>query len=297
MESDTDEAGLGAPRSARPANARNGASTRPRGGIRLVIQADDFGMCHAVNAGIVEAFEHGLLTQAQAMAPCPSFPEAAGLAVAHGIPVGLHCTLTSEWTHLRWGPLTGGASLVGPDGTFHRSIEAARQRARPEEAALELMAQADRLKACDIDPVHVDAHMGLVVESAYRATCRHLARPFLYPLFDPSLALTSFAILSEVPAHDKRDWLLAYLDRLPAGAHLLQTHPALPSPELRALTDPHEANAPWAEAYRVSDLEALLDPRARAIVDHRGIELVTVDEVDVYDATGAGPARCEFTMA
>jgi hypothetical protein len=40
-------------------------------GTRLVIQADDFGMCHAVNEGIERTFLEGVLTQTTAMPPCP----------------------------------------------------------------------------------------------------------------------------------------------------------------------------------------------------------------------------------
>jgi hypothetical protein len=43
---------------------------------RLIVQADDFGMWHAVNLGIVETFQSGIVTQMSAMAPCPWISEA-----------------------------------------------------------------------------------------------------------------------------------------------------------------------------------------------------------------------------
>ena len=63
-------------------------------GARLVLQADDFGLCDAVNEGIAEAFRAGTITQASVMVPCPAFEGAAALARAHAIPVGVHGTLT-----------------------------------------------------------------------------------------------------------------------------------------------------------------------------------------------------------
>jgi len=48
--------------------------------IRLVVLSDDFGMCEAVNEGITQAFTQGLLTDANLMAPCPAFHQAAQLA-------------------------------------------------------------------------------------------------------------------------------------------------------------------------------------------------------------------------
>ena len=86
--------------------------SRPEDRIRLIVQADDFGMCHAVNEGVVEAFLDGILTQATMMVPCPWFAEAADLAHRHGIPVGMHSTLTCEWDAMRWRPLTRGRSLA-----------------------------------------------------------------------------------------------------------------------------------------------------------------------------------------
>ena len=84
-------------------------------GIELVVQGDDFGMCHAVNTGVAEAFTNGILSQASTMVACPWFDEAAALAAEHDIPLGVHLTLTCEWDYLRWPPLTGGPSLAGPD--------------------------------------------------------------------------------------------------------------------------------------------------------------------------------------
>ena len=37
---------------------------------RLILQADDFGLCGAVNEGIAEAFRVGTISQASIMAPC-----------------------------------------------------------------------------------------------------------------------------------------------------------------------------------------------------------------------------------
>jgi predicted glycoside hydrolase/deacetylase ChbG (UPF0249 family) len=71
------------------------------GDVRLIVQGDDFGMCHAVNVGTMQAFQEGILTQASTMAACPWFTEAAALARESGIPLGVHQTLTCEWDFLR----------------------------------------------------------------------------------------------------------------------------------------------------------------------------------------------------
>ncbi len=252
-------------------------------GIRLVVQADDMGMCHAVNEGIVRAFEEGIVTQAAVMAPCPWFDEAVSLAHAHAIPVGLHCTLTCEWDHLRWRPLTHGRSLAGLDGTMHRTVEAALAELDVEEALVEVRAQADRVRRAGLPLICCDNHMGPVCPEACRRLCRELEVPFLYPVVEPHVHFASSAMLSphegNASYHDKRAWLLNHITGLTAGVHYLCTHPAVAGAELGALARPDAGNVDWAERFRRSDLEVLTDPDVRAAVEARGIELISVADL------------------
>ncbi len=262
--------------------------------IQLVVQADDFGMCHAVNEGVVRTFLEGILTQASVMVPCPWFAEAAELAKRHAIPVGMHSTLTCEWENMRWRPLTDGVSLMQADGTFNETVPAAVAAVRMSEAACELEAQATAMADIDLSPIYFDTHMGLVSAGAYRHVCEVFDRPFLYPAVPHFLMLNSLLILSPKPAEKKRQVLIDYLEKLPPGKHLIQSHPAVASPELSALTAPGSTIESWAEEYRVSDLAVLTDPEVIAIVKARDIELVPVSE---FDATSAPACSPEATVS
>ena len=248
-------------------------------GVQLIVQGDDFGMCHAVNTGTVRAFTDGIVTQASTMVACPWFPEAADLALEHGIPVGIHATLTCEWDGLRWTPLTAGPSLRGDDGlTFHRTVAGA-MGADPAEATAELEAQTDRFLAAGLDVTYYDVHMGMSQVPAYAAVTARQGAPFLYPGVEgASLSFASIKMLSERSAETKRDWVLGYLERLAQrpGVHLLVSHCADDEPELAALVRPDSPVHAWARDHRVSDLAVLTDPDVAAAVEGHGIELVSV---------------------
>lgn len=249
--------------------------------IRLVVQGDDFGMCHAVNEGIVRAFLDGIVTQTSAMVPCPWFDEAAALSRQHQIPTGMHCTLTCEWDHLRWRPLTGGHTLVGDDGTFRRTVADAREHVDPDDAIQELIAQAERfLAAVGSTPIDFDPHMGVIRRAAYNEVCNTHDRGFIYPIGDVSLTWTSIKAFSDIgDTKFKISWLLDYIEHLAPGDHFLCTHPGVPGPELSSITGPSSAVLPWAEEYRASDLEALTAPQVREAIERRGVRLVSVADL------------------
>jgi predicted glycoside hydrolase/deacetylase ChbG (UPF0249 family) len=258
------------------------------GSVELVVQSDDFGMCHAVNRGVERAFTEGILTQVSTMVPCPWFDEAAELARTHGIPAGMHSTLTCEWDYLRWGPLTGATSLAGADRTFHRTVLDARASATVEDATAELIAQAERFLATGLELTHIDCHMGAVSIPAYEAVCARFGQRFIYPGINPSYRFTSIAGLSDRDAAGKKSWLLERLEGLAPGVHLLVTHCAEPGEEMSSITAPSSEPWRWAEEYRASDLATLTDPEVRRRIDDLGIQLRSVADATFPDVSASG---------
>lgn len=241
--------------------------------VRLIVQGDDFGMCHAVNAGTVEAFRHGIVTQVSTMAACPWFTEAAALAREFAIPLGVHQTLTCEWDFLRWRPLTDGASLVGPDGTFRRTVEEASAAITHDDAVRELSAQVAKFAAEGLPVGYLDVHMGASVPSAYDEVSAAVGKPFIYSPVEAA-RFASIETLSHQP--DKKTWLVDHLRGLTPGVHLLVTHCAAAHPELGALHRPGSDTYRWAEEYRLSDQATVLDPDIRSTIESLDIELTTV---------------------
>ena len=70
----------------------------------LIINADDFGMYHAVNAAVIRSIEEGIATSCSLMAPCPAAPHAMHLLRQHPqIPFGIHLTLVCDTAQLPHG--------------------------------------------------------------------------------------------------------------------------------------------------------------------------------------------------
>src|SRR5512147_944066 len=88
----------------------------------LIINGDDFGMCHATNEAVIRALEHGVLRSTTLMVPCPWALHAMRFLSAHpDTCFGIHLTAISDWVDYRWGPITpreNVPSLVNEDGMF-----------------------------------------------------------------------------------------------------------------------------------------------------------------------------------
>ena len=74
---------------------------------------------HGINVATIEAYTHGILRSANVIVPGPWLPEAARLLKENpGIDAGVHLALTSEWSDVKWRPLTHAPSLVDEHGFF-----------------------------------------------------------------------------------------------------------------------------------------------------------------------------------
>jgi hypothetical protein len=119
----------------------------PREAKLLIVNADDAGMCHAVNAGVERALRMGLVTSCTVMAPCPWFGDfAARVRRCPDLRAGIHLTTTSEWDNYRWGPVAPRErvrSLLDPEGFFYRSEGEFYQKADLGEVEIEFRAQIE----------------------------------------------------------------------------------------------------------------------------------------------------------
>ncbi|PRB13054.1 polysaccharide deacetylase family protein [Microbacterium sp. MYb62] len=145
----------------------------------IILNADDFGMCHAANTAIVDLLGEGRIDSSTVMVPCSWSPEALAFAASRtDLDIGVHLVLTSEWARYRWRPLTGTAtSLVDEAGFFPTEVAAVERDAAEDEVAAELAAQLQAALDAGVDVTHLDNHMG----SVYGLVT---GRDFLRPVFE-----------------------------------------------------------------------------------------------------------------
>src|SRR5215831_4760041 len=114
---------------------------------QLLVTADDFGMCHSVNAGILRAISQGIVRSTNFMVPCPWFGHALHVAKQNRVLSGVHLTITCDWDRYRWGPITRADSLRDAQGYFLPSHDAVAKQAKESEIYEEMLAQIERVKS------------------------------------------------------------------------------------------------------------------------------------------------------
>ena len=130
----------------------------------LIINADDFGMCHATNEAILRLLTEGVVCSTTLMVPCPwATPAMRLLANNAAIPSGVHLTVIGDSADYPWRPLTPHdkiPSLVDEKGYFYRFEQMPHLLAHVQldELEIEFRAQIEVVLAAHLKPTHLDWH-------------------------------------------------------------------------------------------------------------------------------------------
>lgn len=273
-------------------------------GLRLIVNADDFGIAEAVNHGIADGYDRGIVTSASLMATGAAFEHAVALARDRpGLAVGVHLVLTEQR------PLVGAAtaaSLVGPDGRFlpHLAQLLGRRlcgRISLPEVRLELDAQLRRVRDAGIAVSHLDGHQHAHVLPGIAAIVAELADEYgiagvRYPAervrgymlrslryarrVAEQTALNLFCASSPLKRLRRSDDFVGFyfggrldeanlatvLADLPSGGTVeLMCHPG---------REDMQAAGDWQYAW-AAERDALTSPRIRELVTARGMQLIS----------------------
>lgn len=135
----------------------------PTGGLRIIVNADDFGCDADTCAATIACFEAGALSSASIMATMPAAAAAFAYARgARGPSFGLHLTFVRDTCEAPAAPPRRILSLVDDEGRF-RSSRAVRLRAlagllNEDDIVREVDAQLGRAADAGVPLSHVDSH-------------------------------------------------------------------------------------------------------------------------------------------
>jgi predicted glycoside hydrolase/deacetylase ChbG (UPF0249 family) len=257
--------------------------------IRLIVRGDDMGSSQASNEASIRCYKDGVMRDIEVMAVGPWFPEAARLLRENpDLDVGLHLALTSEWDNVKWRPLTAAPSLVERGGWFFPMIwpvphygkdRALREQPwKLDEIERELRAQIELVRREVPQLSHLSDHMGFgSLGPEVRDLVGRLAADYKLDIDLQAQGVQeagwdgSHATSAEKVASFGR-----VLERLGPGTWLFVDHPALDTPEMRAV---HHVGYEAVAIDRQGVTDAWTSPAARETVRARGIQLIAYKDL------------------
>lgn len=214
--------------------------------IRLLVRVDDIGSFHAANRACIETYQNGIAQSVELMPPCAWFLEATKLLNENpGFDVGIHLTLTSEWSNVKWRPLTHCPSLVDKDGYFYPMVwknnnfpagsSIQESNWKLDEIEQELRAQIEVALKHVPHISHLSTHMGFTsLDSKIAALVKELAKE--YNLDINMEDVQRFSGWSKDDDYEDRiDKFCANLEKLTPGKYLFVEHPGHNVPEMETV--------------------------------------------------------------
>lgn len=228
---------------------------------QMIVNADDFGQSHAINRGIIEAFECGIVTSASLMVRWPAARDAAHFGRRHPeLSLGMHVDL-GEWIYRDedWVALY---EVVAADDAAAVEREVSRQLTT-------FVALAGRT------PTHLDSHQHVHRSEPMRSLLLKIAHRLQVPLRHYTPAVTYCGDFygqdgkgSPYPEGISVDRLVAVIERLAPGLTELGCHPG------RGVAQTMAYNS-----ERTQEVATLCDPRVRQALADAAIQLCSFHDV------------------
>lgn len=266
----------------------------------LIIHADDLAVSHSENDASIKGMVKGSISSSSIMVPCPWFEEIAEYGRNNpNADFGLHLTLTSEWKHYKWGPVTSRdsvTSLVDAQGNFYSDVPEFAANADAYEVELEIRNQIKKALRSGIDVTHLDTHMGALAAKpefifAYLKVAQEFGLPQLLTkqikMIEnenlKSLLGGNSVFLDQLYMATPKDFengMAAYysnvLKKMEPGLNCLLIHAAYDDAEMHAITVDHPD---YGAAWRQADFDFFTSPECKKLIDENNIVLVTWREI------------------
>ncbi|HTV60237.1 MAG TPA: ChbG/HpnK family deacetylase [Verrucomicrobiae bacterium] len=279
----------------------------------LILNADDFGYTRGINAAILRAHREGVLTSATLMANGPAFDDAVESARAcPELGVGCHFVLVGGHSVAKPHEIP---SLAKPDGRLPESLAVFVARVssgsiKTEDIAAELRAQVAKIRRAGIEPSHIDSHkhtyahpkvFGVVARTAQELAIRNVRNPFerlgdswasarrgralgIQLVASAAARLSSRQFFNTLKKYDllTPDHFLGLAVTGHLGpAELRETVRTLPEGTTEVMLHPGycdadlEATGTRLKMERENELQALLDPEVKRLIEEGNIRRIT----------------------
>lgn len=256
--------------------------------MRLIVNADDFGLTTGVSRAILYGMANGILTDTSALVTAPGFAASVALAQNAGVQaMGVHVLLTMGTPAL---PPEKVPSLVDANGRFYTRDQFLNRTISFMEVEAEIEAQIRLLKDSGLRLNHIDCHHGLMnTSSQMRELFIHLALRHGVPLRneasrycppeiqqvyrDCGVQMTDHLYLNHhgVPTH-KVEHVLDYLGQAQKQYELVEIgcHPGYNDKELESLSP--------LNRDREIELAVMTDAQILQCITANGIKLASYSE-------------------
>jgi predicted glycoside hydrolase/deacetylase ChbG (UPF0249 family) len=254
----------------------------------LIINADDLGMCHSTNAAIFRTLTEGIVCSTTLMVPCAWSSQAINLLAEYpNISFGVHLTAICDGMNYRWRPLTGKdkiTSLVDETGHFYQfaRMDEFFAHIKLNELEIEFRAQIEGVLTAGLKPTHLDWHALRIAKKPelfdvmFKLACEYglALRVREHSLIEKvqrlGLPVNDYDFLdsSSLDTKHKLEQYIQLLRNLPEGLTEWAVHPGVANDELIAI------ESDFAH-IRHADLECMLSPSLREVIQQEGINLIS----------------------
>ena len=241
---------------------------------RLIVNADDFGLTRGVSRGILTCYQNGIVTSTTLMVNRGADPAQLEELRSSGLGVGLHVNLTLGT------PISDPrrvASLLDGEGQLVRDARVQADRARPDEARIEMGNQIEEFqRLMGRFPTHLDSHHHVARDGALLELLCFFAHALKIPMRAQDAQVRARAKKDRIRTPDHfmgesgphphwtRERVLEHLRALPAGVSEFMTHPGYFDEDL--------AYSRYGK-QRETEVAGLTAPEARALIASEGIHL------------------------
>ncbi|PYE47172.1 ChbG/HpnK family deacetylase [Paenibacillus barcinonensis] len=254
--------------------------------MKLIVNADDYGITMRVSEGIILGMKQGLITDTSALVNSVHFEQSSAMALEAGITaMGVHLNLTFMTPVLQ---ASAVQSIVDESGRFYRKPGLIPTSYNPGEVRAELKAQIEKFLASGLTLNHLDTHHGVSVKDAQmHDLVIELAREYNVPMrrddiLSPELegrlvdaGVRSTDILCVDPAMPSLQecWFRSVLEQYKDTECIVEIagHPGYADGELRSISSLADE--------REHDLALLMNPALREYVRQQGIQLISYSQL------------------